>query len=71
MSFSINYNKLIKKLKKLGFAGPYFGAKHLFMRRGRVDVMIPNPHKKKDIGPSLLSRILKQAKINKIEFLNS
>lgn len=68
MSFSIDYNKLIKKMRKLGFCGPYSGGKHLFMRKGSIDVVIPNPHRRKDIGPNLLSKILKQAGISKQKF---
>lgn len=68
MSSSINYNHLIKKMRKLGFQGPYSGGKHLFMRNEEIDVVIPNPHHRKDIGPGLLSRILKQAGISKNDF---
>lgn len=55
-------------MRKLGFQGPYTGGRHLFMRKGEVDVVVPNPHHRKDIGPNLLSRILKQAGVSKKEF---
>ncbi|NQU77279.1 type II toxin-antitoxin system HicA family toxin [Candidatus Falkowbacteria bacterium] len=68
MSGSINYNKFISKMKKLGWQGPYSGGKHLFMRKGEIDVVVPNPHHRKDIGLNLLSRILKQARVSKKQF---
>jgi len=68
MSGSINYNKFIKKMKKLGFTGPYAGGKHLFIQKEGLDLAIPNPHHRKDIGAGLLARILKQAKISKRKF---
>ncbi len=70
MSGSVGYNKFIKKMRKLGFQGPYSGGKHLFMRKGDIDLVAPNPHHRKDIGSNLLSRILKQAGVSKEEFKN-
>ena len=40
----ITRNNLIKKLKKLGFSGPYSGGKHQFMINGSLRLAIPNPH---------------------------
>jgi predicted RNA binding protein YcfA (HicA-like mRNA interferase family) len=59
----ISWNKLILKLKKLGFDGPFSWWKHLFMSKDNLDLTIPNKHSNKDIWISLLSRILKQANI--------
>ena len=59
---SISRSNLIKRLKKLGFDGPYSGGKHQFMIKENLRLVIPNPHKG-DIGIDLLSRILKQARI--------
>lgn len=70
MSGSINYNQFIKKMRKLGFEGPYSGGRHLFMTREEKDLVVPNPHHRKDIGPGLLSRILKQAGVSKKDFEN-
>ena len=69
---SISRSNLIKRLKKLGFDGPYSGGKHQFMIKGNLRLAIPNPHKG-DIGIDLLSRILKQAGISNAEWekLNS
>ncbi|HEY4524560.1 MAG TPA: type II toxin-antitoxin system HicA family toxin [Candidatus Paceibacterota bacterium] len=50
---------LIRKLKKLGFVGPYSGGKHEFMEKGNLRLAIPNPHRG-DIGVKLMGIILKQ-----------
>jgi len=55
--------ELVRKLTRLGFDGPFPGGKHLFMRRGRFTLTIPNPHGE-DIHNSLLRRILRQAEIS-------
>lgn len=66
----INRKDLIKKLKKLGFVGPYSGGKHQFMEKECFRISIPNPHGGKDIGIVLLSRILKEIKISVKDFYN-
>ena len=58
---------LIRNLKRLGFDGPYSGAKHQFMIKGEITVRVPNPHQG-DIGKELLSRILKQARMSREEW---
>ena len=63
----IGREELIFYLKRLGFEGPYSGGKHQFMVRGRSRLTIPNPHRK-EIGIPLLSRILRQAGIDKGEW---
>jgi len=60
----ISRNDLIKKLKLLGFTGPESGAKHQFMTKDDIYLIIPNPHKG-DISVGLLSRLLKQGRISK------
>jgi predicted RNA binding protein YcfA (HicA-like mRNA interferase family) len=65
---SISWIKLVQKLSKLGFEGPYYGGKHPYMVKGDTVLTIPNPHKK-EIGVDLLSRILKQADIERDEWL--
>ena len=37
--------ELIKKLKLLGFDGPFGGGKHSYMKKGNYRQIIPNPHK--------------------------
>jgi len=58
----VSWKKLVKKLKKFGFEGPYSGGKHFFMIKGTLRLTIPNPHKK-EISVDLLKRILEQSKI--------
>jgi predicted RNA binding protein YcfA (HicA-like mRNA interferase family) len=65
---SISWKKLVQRLNKLGFEGPYYGGKHPYMVKGDTVLTIPNPHKR-EIEPDLLSRILRQADINRDEWL--
>ena len=55
-------NELIRKLRKLGFEGPFSGGKHSYMKRNSYRQTIPNPHGK-DISSELIKEILKQADI--------
>jgi predicted RNA binding protein YcfA (HicA-like mRNA interferase family) len=63
MASSIARRELIRKLRKLGFAGPISGGRHQFMIRGALKVRIPNPHGRSDIDGSLVKEILRQAGI--------
>jgi len=56
--------ELIRYLQILGFEGPYSGGKHQFMLKGMIRLRLPDPHRR-DVGRELLSRILKQAGIDK------
>ncbi|MFZ2471912.1 MAG: type II toxin-antitoxin system HicA family toxin [Methanothrix sp.] len=64
----ISRSELIKKLRKLGFQGPFKGKKHQFMFRGDTKLRLPNPHKH-DIDANLLAQILQQAQISHQEWL--
>jgi len=64
---SIKRKDLIYYLKKFGFEGPFIGGKHQFMIKKSLRLTIPNPHKN-DISNALLSKILKQADIDKSEW---
>nr|BAL56252.1 YcfA family protein [uncultured Acetothermia bacterium]BAL59007.1 YcfA family protein [Candidatus Acetothermum autotrophicum] len=59
---AISRRELIRKLRALGFEGPFSGGKHSFMKKGRLKLRIPNPHHQ-DISVSLLKRLLRQAGI--------
>ena len=63
--------ELIRRLKKLGFEGPYSGGKHPHMERGTVVIMIPNPHHGEDIGADLLNKILRRAGISREEWFSA
>jgi len=58
---------LIKKLRKLGFKGPYPATRHEYMKQSSQKIFIPNPHGK-NIGIPLLKRIIKQVGISEKEF---
>jgi predicted RNA binding protein YcfA (HicA-like mRNA interferase family) len=64
----VSWNSLVKRLRELGFDGPYAGGKHPQMRRDNLTVIIPNPHEG-DIGVGLLSRLLRQAGVSREEWL--
>ncbi|MEI6443580.1 MAG: type II toxin-antitoxin system HicA family toxin [Nostocales cyanobacterium ELA583] len=64
----ISWNNLVKRLRELGFEGPFAGGRHPQMRRGDITVIIPNPHEG-DISVGLLSRLLRQAGVSREEWL--
>ncbi len=66
----VSRSELIKRLKKLGFEGPYSGGKHSFMKNGQLKLRIPNPHDG-DIDGVLLLQILKQAGLTKQQWDNT
>lgn len=63
----IKRRDLIRSLRELGFEGPYSGGRHEFMVKGTVKLFVPNPHSG-DISRGLLSRILRQAGIDRQEW---
>jgi predicted RNA binding protein YcfA (HicA-like mRNA interferase family) len=63
----IKRKDLIRYLRQLGFEGPFAGAKHEQMIKGEITLRIPNPHEG-DIGKELLSRILRQGRIDRSEW---
>ena len=50
--------------------GPFAGGKHLFMVKDERRLAIPNPHKG-EVGPALLSRILRQAGVERDVWIGS
>jgi predicted RNA binding protein YcfA (HicA-like mRNA interferase family) len=66
----VSRRELIRKLKALGFDGPFPGGKHAWMRRDRLRVTIPNPHGG-EIDPGLIRRILRHAGIAIDEWLGA
>lgn len=61
---------LVRKLKRLGFEGPFPGGKHEYMKRGGFRLTIPNPHGKQ-IDSVLIQEVLKQAGITREEWLEA
>jgi predicted RNA binding protein YcfA (HicA-like mRNA interferase family) len=64
----VSRRELVRKLKVLGFDGPFPGGKHEWMRRDKLRATIPNPHGGA-IDPGLIRRILRQADITVEQWL--
>lgn len=62
-------NDLIRRLKRLGWEGPYSGGRHQFMVKGQTQIPIPNPHGGHEIGVNLLKIVLDEAGISRDEWL--
>ena len=60
----VSLRVLILRLRKFGFEGPRQEGKHPYMVKGNLIITIPNPHKK-DLSVDLLTRILRQAEIER------
>lgn len=60
----VSWKDLVKRLRKLGFKGPYEGGKHPFMIKDDLTLTIPNPHSG-DISVDLLKRILRRADVTR------
>lgn len=60
----VSWTELVKRLRALGFEGPFAGGKHPYMVRGNLVLAIPNPHRK-EIGVDLLSRLLREGGISR------
>ena len=58
---------LIRRLRQLGFEGPFTGGRHEFMIGRNRRLILPNPHRG-DIGVALLSRVLAQAGVARGEW---
>jgi len=62
---------MIRRLRSMGWSGPFAGAKHQHMTKGNVQLTIPNPHGGRDIGVNLLRVLLSEAGISRDEWLNA
>ena len=62
MPKAVSRRELIRRFKRLGFSGPFSGAKHDFMERAELRVRIPGRHEG-DISGPLVREILRQAGI--------
>ncbi|NCO33471.1 MAG: hypothetical protein AUJ92_13300 [Armatimonadetes bacterium CG2_30_59_28] len=60
----VSWHELMRRLRVAGFEGPRGRGKHPIMRKGDLTVRIPNPHRT-DIGPDLILKIIRQAKITR------
>lgn len=64
----IKRNDLVRYLRQLGFEGPYGGGNHEYMIREQLKLVVPNPHHSADISRDLLTRVLRQAGIDRDEW---
>jgi predicted RNA binding protein YcfA (HicA-like mRNA interferase family) len=60
--------EFIARLRRFGFEGPFSGGRHEFMIRNNLRLTIPNQHRE-EISVDLLSRILRQAGIERTQWL--
>ena len=67
MPKQISRRELIRRMRLLGWEGPFAGMRHGAMRKGTHTVPIPNPHGS-DYDWSLVKRILQQAEIDPDEW---
>ncbi|MBM3238383.1 type II toxin-antitoxin system HicA family toxin [Candidatus Poribacteria bacterium] len=56
--------QFIRKLRCLGFNGPYPGGRHQYMRRGQFKIRVPNPHDSKEVGIPIIRETLNQLGIS-------
>lgn len=65
----VSRRELVRRLRELGFEGPYAGGNHEFMFRGASGqrLILPNPHRGL-IGVDLLARQLRQAGVVREEW---
>ena len=67
----VSRRELIRRLVTLGFQGPFKGSDHDYLVRGETRVTIPNLHKGQDIGVRLLTQVLKEAEIDRADWISS
>ena len=61
---------LIKKLRKLGFSGPFPATRHEYLIKINHKIFIPNTHGNKDIGVPIIKEIIKQLGVDRDDFLS-
>jgi predicted RNA binding protein YcfA (HicA-like mRNA interferase family) len=66
----VSRRDLIRRLRYIGFEGPFSGGRHEFMMRGTRRLILPNPHRG-EISTDLLSRLLRQVEVPREEWKSS
>jgi len=66
----VSRRDLIRRLRYIGFEGPFSGGRHEFMMRGTRRLILPNPHRG-EISTDLLSRLLRQVEVTREEWKSS
>ncbi|MEN9574854.1 MAG: hypothetical protein RL514_2709 [Verrucomicrobiota bacterium] len=63
----IKHRELVKRLRQLGWEGPWQRGKHPFLVKDGRRLTLPNPHEG-DVDWSLTKRILAQARVSQTEW---
>ena len=63
----IKHSEMVRRLRPLGWQGPFQKGKHPFMVEGETRLTIPNPHRG-DLDWSLVKKIIKSAGITSVEW---
>lgn len=66
----VTRRELIKRLRNLGWDGPFPGGKHQFMVRGAMKLPVPNPHGGV-LSVGMVSEILKETEISREDWLSA
>jgi hypothetical protein len=61
----ISWINFVKRMRVLGFYGPFQEGRHPYMVKGSLSITIPNPHNGQ-ISVDLLVRILHQAGVSRL-----
>ena len=64
----LSWPELVRKLKSIGFEGPFHGGKHPYMIKGSIVLTLPNPHRT-EISVDLIVRIIRQIGISRDEWI--
>jgi len=67
----VSWPELIRRLRKLGWSGPFPGKKHPYMSKDGVFLIIPNPHHGDDVSVDLIMKILNRAGISRGEWIGA
>ena len=64
----VKRREFMRKLRRLGFHGPFPGGKHRFMQRGALKIRVPNPHSTKEVGLPIVEETLRVVGISEKEW---
>jgi predicted RNA binding protein YcfA (HicA-like mRNA interferase family) len=67
----VSWHELTRRLRKLGWEGPYPGKKLPYMFKDGVFLLIPNPHQGDDVSVDLIRKILNRAGISREEWFEA
>jgi len=67
MAKAASRREVVRRLRRLGFDGPFPGGRHEVMVRGRLKLFLPNPHGG-ELSTGLVTRLLKEAGVSEEEW---